>query len=65
MIAEKNTQLVIDNCSPLYFGEDMSDGRLTAEYDNMTYRFRDMLVKRNELGRPLTEEEMTQFKIEK
>ena len=25
--------------SPYYFGEEMSDGRLTADYDNTTYHF--------------------------
>lgn len=51
--------------NPYYFGEEMPDGRLTAEYDNTAYHFRDMLRRRNELGRPLTENGMKEFEIHK
>ncbi len=52
--------------SPLYFGEEMEDGRLTSDYDTTTIvRFRDLVKKRTELGRPLTEEEMSEFENSK
>lgn len=59
-----NVDLIDDKTSPYYFGEEMSDGRLTAEYDNTIIpNFRELVRKRTELGRPLTEEEMRRFGI--
>ncbi len=57
----KELDEIYDETNPYYFGEEMPDGRLTAEYDNTEYHFRDMLRKRNELGRPLTEDELKEF----
>ena len=51
--------------NPLYFGEEMTDGRLTADFDDTTYHFRDLIKKRNELGRVLTEKELAEFEIRK
>lgn len=63
MIVE-NTSFLREKNNPFYFGEEMEDGRLTAEYDTTTIiRFRDLVEKRTELGRPLTEEEMAEFEV--
>ena len=51
--------------NPFYFGEEMTDGRLTADFDDTTYHFRDLIKKRNELGRVLTEKELAEFEIRK
>ena len=54
---------VMNKTSPFYFEEEMSDGRLTADFDTTIYHFRDMINMRSVLGRPLTEEEMRRFEI--
>jgi hypothetical protein len=50
--------------SPYYFGEEFPDGRLTADYDNTRIRFWDAIKRREELGRPFTEEEMKEFEYQ-
>ena len=64
MVADNNSQLKEKN-TPFYFGEEMSDGRLTADFDATAYHFRSLIKKRNELCRPLTESEMAEFEIRK
>lgn len=57
MIIE-NTSLLKDKNNPLYFGEEMKDSWLTADYDTTTITcFRELVEKRTELSRPLTEED--------
>ncbi len=59
-----NTSTILKNIySPDYFGEEMDDGRLTADFDSTAYHFKDMLEKRLILGRPLTDDEMAEFEI--
>ena len=45
------------------FGEEMSDGRLTAPSDGKVYRLREAILLSKKLGRPLSPEEMRQFEI--
>lgn len=59
----KNASCLKEKNDPFYFGEEMIDGRLTADFDDVKYNLRDMINKRNELGRPLTEIEMQEFEI--
>ena len=41
----------------------MTDGRYTEPSDGKTFDVREMIKKRNELGRPLTDEEAEEFRI--
>lgn len=41
----------------------MTDGRYTEPSDGKTFDIREMIKKRNELGRPLTDEEAEEFRI--
>ena len=63
MMTVENNSIFLEKNTPLYFGEEMPDGRLTANYDSTTFHFKDLLVKRNLLGRPLTKDEMKEFEI--
>ena len=45
------------------FGEEMQDGRLTEPSDGKKYRLREAILYSKRLGRPLTDEEMSQFEI--
>ena len=47
------------------FGEEMLDGRLTVPSDGKTYKLREAIQYSEELGRPLTKEEMEQFEERK
>ena len=47
--------------NPDHFGEAMPDGCLTVPSDGKTYRLREAIKHSEELGMPLTEEEMEQF----
>ncbi|WP_026525095.1 hypothetical protein [Butyrivibrio sp. MB2005] len=61
IIAEKTEKLnSIDYDS---FGEEMQDGRLTEPSDGKRYRLREAILYSKRLGRPLTDEEMSQFEI--
>ncbi|SCY14860.1 MULTISPECIES: hypothetical protein [unclassified Butyrivibrio] len=46
-----------------HFGEKMADGRLTEPSDGTRYRLREAIQYSEELGRPLTEEELAQFEV--
>jgi hypothetical protein len=52
-----------EKTNPFFFGEKMSDGRLTADFDETTYHFRDLIKKRTDLGRVLTAKELAEFEI--
>lgn len=45
------------------FGEAMPDGRLTVPSNGKEYRLRDAILLSEQLGRPLTQEEMKRFEI--
>lgn len=45
------------------FGEEMQDGRLTEPSDGKKYRLREAILYSKRLGRPLTDEEMSQFEV--
>ncbi len=45
------------------FGELIPNGCLTGDYDNTLINFRDMIKLRENLGRPLSEEESKRFII--
>lgn len=59
--SEKNQKMNSDKFEK--FGEVMQDGRLTASSDIKKYRLRDAILLSNQLGRPLSQEEMNQFEI--
>lgn len=61
IIAERKKNVGFDQFDQ--FGEKMSDGRLTAPSDGKTYRLREAILLSKRLGRPLTQEEMTDFEI--
>lgn len=61
MLAQPKTTKINKN-SPFYFGEEMLDGRFTADYDNSTFHLRDAIAESKSLGRILTTEEMNAFK---
>ena len=44
--------------------EYIEDGRFTEPSDGKIYRWRDMIEKSKELGRPLTDEEAEVFRVE-
>lgn len=44
-------------------GEAMPDGRLTEPSEHKVYRLREAILELIKLGRPLTENEMKQFKV--
>lgn len=54
--------IMVDNFD--YFGEEMSDGRLTVPSDGKIYRLREAICLSQKQGRPLTSEEMKAFEIE-
>ncbi len=45
------------------FGEKMPDSRLTEPSDGKVYRLREAILLSKRFGRPLTEDEMSQFVI--
>ena len=45
------------------FGDEMQDGRLTESSDGKKYRLREAILYSKRLGRPLTDEEMSQFEV--
>ncbi|MBP3338007.1 MAG: hypothetical protein J6L69_01220 [Lachnospiraceae bacterium] len=45
------------------FGTDMIDGRLTEESDKKIYRLHEAIRLTEELGRPLTAEELKNFEV--
>lgn len=45
------------------FGEVMQDGRLTVASEGKVYRLREAIRLSEQLGRPLTSEEMKQFEV--
>lgn len=45
------------------FGDEMQDGRLTEPSDGKKYRLREAILYSKRLGRPLTDEEMSQFEV--
>lgn len=45
------------------FGEAMPDGRLTEPSGGTIYRLREAILQSKKLGRPLTDEEMEEFKV--
>lgn len=45
------------------FGEVMPDGRLTVASEGKVYRLREAIRLSEQLGRPLTNEEMKQFEV--
>lgn len=47
------------------FGEKMSDGRMTEVSNGKVYRLREAILLSKRLGRPLTENEMKQFEVNK
>lgn len=47
------------------FGEKMSDGRMTEASNGKVYRLREAILLSKRLGRPLTENEMKQFEVDK
>ncbi|MCR4940415.1 MAG: hypothetical protein K5930_09970 [Treponemataceae bacterium] len=49
--------------SAMRFGEEMPDSRLTEPSDGKIYRLREAILLSKRLGRPLTEDEMSQFVI--
>lgn len=61
IIAERKKSVGFDQFDN--FGEKMSDGRLTAPSDGKTYRLREAILLSKRLGRPLTQEEMSNFEI--
>ena len=52
---------------PVDFTHDIAyyakDSRLTGESDGKRYKWREMIEKFKELGRPLTEEEAEEFRV--
>ena len=46
-MAIKDALLSQEEDNPFNFGEEMTDGRLTADFDDTTYHFRDLIKKRN------------------
>ena len=59
IVAERKAKIIIGQMDR--FGEEMSDGRLTAPSENKVYRLREAILQSKKLGRPLTENEMKQF----
>lgn len=62
IVAERKKNFVLEKYD--HFGEEMSDGRLTAPSDGKIYRLREAILLSKRLGRPLSEEEMKQFEIQ-
>lgn len=63
IIAERKNEVVLDNFDR--FGEAMPDGRLTEPSNGKVYRLREAILLSKRLGRPLSEEEMKQFEVQK
>ena len=62
MIAtRRKDKIVMDNFER--FGEAMPDGRLTSLPDGKVYRLREAILFSQQLGRPLSLEEMKQFEV--
>lgn len=65
MIEKAKNDFLFPKDSPYYFGEEFPDGRLTADFHDPGNRpivhFRDAVRKVEELGRPLTAQEMSEF----
>ena len=62
MIAtRRKDKIVTDNFER--FGEAMPDGRLTSLSDRKVYRLRKAILFSQQLGRPLSPEEMKQFEV--
>lgn len=61
IVAERKVTRITDEYDS--FGEMMPDGRLTAPSHNKTYRLREAIILSKQLGRTLTQEEMSKFEI--
>ena len=61
--AERKAKVQIDQFDR--FGENMPDGRMTAPSGGKTYRLREAILMSRRLGRPLTENEMKEYEINK
>ena len=61
IVAERKQKIIMDRFDK--FGEEMSDGRLTAPSDGKVYRLREAILLSKRLGRPLTQEEIRQFEV--
>lgn len=63
VVCDTYTITVNDSDSAMRFGEEMPDSRLTEPSDGKVYRLREAILLSKRLGRPLTEDEMSQFVI--
>jgi hypothetical protein len=61
IVAERKSKTFMDKFDK--FGEEMSDGRLTAPSDGKVYRLREAILLSKQLGRPLTQEELKGFEV--
>lgn len=59
MTAQQRTDVFEHDIS--YYAKD---GRLTAEPDGKQYRWKELIERYKMLGRPLTEEEAEEFRVE-
>ena len=63
VVCDTYTITVNDSDSAMRFGEEMPDSRLMEPSDGKVYRLREAILLSKRLGRPLTEDEMSQFVI--
>ena len=63
VVCDTYTITVNESDSAMRFGEKMPDSRLTEPSDGKVYRLREAILLSKRLGRPLTEDEMSQFVI--
>lgn len=63
VVCDTYTITVNGSDSAMRFGEEMPDSRLTEPSDGKVYRLREAILLSKRLGRPLTEDEMSQFVI--
>ena len=61
IVAERKSKVVLNNFDR--FGEVMPDGRLTEPSSGKVYKLREAIMLSQQLGRPLSEEEMKQFEV--
>ena len=61
MICDTYTTTEICEDLGLRFGEEMPDSRLTGHSDGKIYNLREAIVLSKKLGRPLTDDEMSDF----
>ena len=61
IVAERKQTIAMDGFDR--FGEKMPDGRLTEPSDGKVYRLREAILLSKQLGRPLTQEEISQFEV--